>query len=122
MGRYKPRYGLSGAAVNTLWDCWRRKKLAGQGFESFDAFVLWSSVNGYKAYAHLERLDESRPHGPENSYWLGKDMPQPEAGEQGYPCGKCPEESHCRQICPARARYWDAGMRELRRMFGGKGL
>lgn len=72
MGGYKARYGFEPRTVQSLYEYyWRRGGMGvmDHGWESFDDFVKWCSVSGYRKNYHLNRLDPTNPHGPENSFW-----------------------------------------------------
>lgn len=63
------RYGLSPEEVDRLTGRWSHGVKSDSTFESLDAFLRWASV-GYKKGVQLRKRDESKPHGPGNSYWL----------------------------------------------------
>ena len=65
---YKDRYGISGKDVTNLVRKFYRR-LYDSDWERADDFVKWCSENGYESGLWLCRYDESKPHGPENSYF-----------------------------------------------------
>ena len=65
---YKDRYGISGQDVTNLVRKFYRR-LYDSDWERADDFVKWCSENGYESGLRLCRYDESKPHGPENSYF-----------------------------------------------------
>lgn len=119
MSRYSPRYGLSGQTVGNLRGRWLRMGEDAMGFGDFDAFVKWASENGYTPHAKLQKRDESKPHGPENSRWVC--CPTDDKTGPGNPCEKCAMGDSCARICKPRADYWDAAMRKVRRALGVDG-
>lgn len=126
MAKYKARYGFDGRTVQSLYEYyWRRggMGLMDNGWESFDDFVKWCSVSGYKKHYHLKRLDKRKPHGPGNSFWdrtadnRSTDKLDAETPNEN-PCGKCTNDPYCNSICQLRAAWWDVKMQEVRRMMG----
>ena len=81
MAKYKARYGFEPRTVQSLYEYyWRRGGMGvmDHGWESFDDFVKWCSVSGYRKNYHLNRLDPTKPHGPENSFWDRTLLERPE--------------------------------------------
>ena len=124
MGRYKARYGFEGRTVQWLYEYyWRRGGMGvmDHGWESFDDFVKWCSVSGYHKNYHLNRLDPTKPHGPENSFWDRTLFERPEKKietPEENPCETCRFEPDCNRICLSRAAWWDVKMQELRLAWG----
>ncbi|MGM9587418.1 MAG: hypothetical protein ACI3VA_08040 [Candidatus Limivicinus sp.] len=106
---------------------WRRGGIGemDHGWESFDDFVKWCSLNGYQKNYHLKRLDPTKPHGPGNSFWdrtedkRAMDKVDAKAPEEN-PCGTCKNDPYCNSICPLRAAWWDVKMQEVRRALGAE--
>lgn len=124
MANYKPRYGLDGRAVKSLYEYyWRRRGSAiqGRGWRDFNDFVRWCAENGYQKYYKLRRRDASKPHGPCNSFWERNDTRQAELDKldlqtpEENPCDTCRNAPYCESICPLRAAWWDVGMERVRR-------
>ena len=69
MSNYRERYGIPGLDVSNLIRRFYRR-LYDSDWEKADDFVKWCSENGYKNGLRLCRIDKSKPHGPENSYFL----------------------------------------------------
>ena len=121
---YKARYGFEHRTVNSLYRYYWQSggmSVMDNGWESFDDFVKWCSVSGYRKNYHLNRLDSTKPHGPENSFWdrtmrerPGKKIEEPKES----PCETCRFEPDCNRICLQRAAWWDVKMQEVRRMMG----
>lgn len=116
----KPRYGLDGNAINTLNARWRKLKLDQEGWASFDQFLHWSSIEGWRPHCHLRKINEQKPHGMYNSFWEA-----PGGGNHGMfqndsPCRSCDPEiaENCVRPCKARLDFWDQKMEDLRRRFG----
>jgi hypothetical protein len=70
---YKERYGISGPDVTHLIRRFYRYFLDSD-WERADDFVKWCSENGWQKGLRLCRLDTSKPHGPDNSYFNNPEM------------------------------------------------
>ena len=117
---YKGRYGFSSREVSTLYESiWRLKELnKGCGWKKFDDFVLWASETGYEKYAHLRRVSEDKPYGPDNAFWDFPDNVKLEY-PKGHPCKGCDLEPVCSVPCDIRLKYWDDGMERLKGLMDG---
>lgn len=120
MPRYKGRYGFSSREVSTLYESvWRLKELnKGCGLKKFDDFVRWASETGYEKYAHLRRVSEDKPYGPDNAFWDFQDTVNLEY-PKGHPCNGCDLEPVCSVPCDIRLKYWDDGMAQLKGLMDG---
>lgn len=68
----KGRYGLSASDVRNLNHRWNREHMRFNDWESFDSFLYWCSFTGYTKGLEICRHDESKPHGPGNSFWADR--------------------------------------------------
>ena len=93
-------------------------------WNDYGNFREWSELR-WAENATLEKVFPELPWSPDNAFWLrGKDpdcwtpewsrayrkAPMPKEN----PCKGCRSAAKCTKICPARARWWDAKMKELR--------
>lgn len=83
-------------------------KLGTNDFDDLEDFIEWCEDTGYQYGYQLSRRDTSRPHGPENSFWL---TPDPDIN----PCDACPKAQRCGEPCELRYAHWDAVMDRIRR-------
>ena len=66
------RYGISGHDVSNLSSRWLKTVRKDCEWETFDEFLFWCSVEGYKPGMKLGRINQNQPHGPGNSFWYDK--------------------------------------------------
>lgn len=83
--------------VKTLADRWQKGKLKESGWPDCESWVKWAYANGYQKSYHLGKFDDTKPHGPDNSFFynLVKKLPEGEEREAG--CEFCQD---CKNICP----------------------
>ena len=121
MGQIKGRYGFTSREARTLYERWRIIGADGKsGWSCFDDFLLWCSRVGWSKSCHLRKLNDRKPHGPENSFW--EDPDGRAIYPPGHPCRECQKEPICAAICEKRAAYWDERMEPLRRVMGVDGV
>ena len=61
-------------------------------WESFEAFAAWAAATRARKGQHLAKHDESKPHGPENSYWMEPMKLRPRERPDSPFCFGCAKE------------------------------
>lgn len=78
----------------------------GHDFKSYEAFASFAEKTGYKTGFKLYQKDQTKRHGPGNSYWYWKNSDLPDV--------KSPFCEHCeKQYCPGEG----IGCAEYRKRF-----
>lgn len=75
-------------ALERIW-----AKIGDSEWESFESFASWSLENKWCTGKTLYKLNEMKPHGPENSYWYLKNQEVPDS--ENALCLAC-----SRKYCP----------------------
>ena len=108
MHKFKGRYGLSSRDVNNLYSRYSNlnRRDGGHEFESFDAFVLWCSLNDYQPGMRLYRHNIRRHHSESNSYWAHpdsikqRDDDKAKKAERERQLNASPFCAVCQRFCP----------------------
>jgi hypothetical protein len=73
-------------------------------WESLEDYISWMLASGFQKGMHIAKLDETKPHGPRNSYWLNDERQEDDERLQTIPdygnalCDKC--ELNKTDSCP----------------------
>lgn len=96
-------YFRSKSPLQAKWE-YLKQTSPQHGWASRREFFEWSLASGFTSGASLMRLDPSKPHGPDNCYWvIGAPQPSRNIGR---------EEAH------ARAVSWNKTVNRFRRALG----
>ena len=119
-------YSKKHARISAAWQL-----MQNEGCEPwpYQDFREWSGKRWVEGAA-LVKVFSDLPWGPDNAEWLGGIDPDAWTGtwSRQYhrsrspvanPCPTCRSEEKCTKICPARARWWDFKMKELREKWHG---
>ena len=66
----EPACGFNSAEMRRLWE--RYRWIRDNTWEDFDDFVRWAAKTKVFRGAYLLKHDDTKPHGPDNSYWASR--------------------------------------------------
>lgn len=119
MSRFNDRYGIPGNEIENLYSRWIKKIKRDCQWETFDDFLYWAASPERKPGLELRKIDATKPHGPNNSFWYSgvttrenarqeqkKKMDEYYSIESPF-CKSCGvQKSHCINGCLAWKEWW----------------